>query len=47
MDYARILTGREQPLPVYKDVVTALENPLAFPDLLGWDLPFPTGKAKL
>lgn len=34
MDYARILTGRETPLPVYKDVITALESPLAFPDLL-------------
>ena len=34
MDYARILTGRENPLPVYKDVIAALENPLAFPDLL-------------
>src|SRR5512137_87619 len=34
MDYARILTGREKPLPVYKDVITALESPLAFPDLL-------------
>jgi hypothetical protein len=34
VDYARILTGREKPLPVYKDVVAALESPLAFPDLL-------------
>jgi hypothetical protein len=34
MDYARILTGRENPLPVYKDVIAALESPLAFPDLL-------------
>jgi hypothetical protein len=34
MDYARILAGREEPLPVYKEVIAALENPLAFPDLL-------------
>jgi hypothetical protein len=34
MDYARILNGRENPLPVYKDVIAALESPLAFPDLL-------------
>nr|WP_321351442.1 hypothetical protein [uncultured Methanoregula sp.] len=34
MDYLRILTGREQPLPIYKGVIAALENPLAFPDLL-------------
>jgi hypothetical protein len=34
MDYQRILTGKETPLPIYKGVVAALENPLAFPDLL-------------
>lgn len=34
MDYQRILTGREQPIPIYKGIVAALENPLAFPDLL-------------
>ena len=34
MDYARILTGREPPLPVYRDIVIALENPLTFPDLV-------------
>jgi len=34
MDYARILTGKEKPLPIYKGVIAALENPLAFPDLL-------------
>jgi len=34
MDYARILTGREKPFPVYKDVIAALESPQAFPDLL-------------
>jgi len=34
MDYERILTGKETPLPIYKGIVAALENPLAFPDLL-------------
>jgi len=34
MDYARILTGREKSLPVYEKVIAALENPLAFPDLV-------------
>lgn len=34
MDYLRILAGKEKPLPIYKGVVAALENPLAFPDLL-------------
>lgn len=34
MDYLRILTGKEQPLPIYKGVIVALENPLSFPDLL-------------
>lgn len=34
MDYERILTGRETSLPIYKGIVAALENPLAFPDLL-------------
>jgi len=34
MEYQRILAGREKPLPIYKAVVAALENPLAFPDLL-------------
>ena len=34
MDYARILTGREKSLPLYKDIIAALESPLAFPDLL-------------
>ncbi len=34
MDYQRILTGKEKPLPIYKGIVAALENPLAFPDLL-------------
>jgi hypothetical protein len=34
MDYQRILTGKEKPLPIYKGVVAALENPLVFSDLL-------------
>ena len=34
MDYLRILSGIDKPLPVYKEVVVALENPLSFPDLL-------------
>ena len=35
MDYLRILTGKEKPLPIYKGVVVCLENPLAFHDMLG------------
>ena len=34
MDYQRVLTGKEKPLPIYKGVVACLDNPLAFPDLL-------------
>jgi hypothetical protein len=34
MNYERILTGKEGSLPIYKGVIAALENPLAFPDLL-------------
>jgi hypothetical protein len=34
MDYLRILTGKEKPLPIYAVVVACLESPLAFPDLL-------------
>ena len=34
MDYQRILAGKEKSLPIYKGIVAALENPLAFPDLL-------------
>ncbi len=34
MDYQRVLTGKEKPLPIYKGVVACLENPQAFPDLL-------------
>ena len=34
MDYLRILTGKEKPLPIYKGVVVCLENPLSFHDML-------------
>ncbi|NMB78560.1 MAG: hypothetical protein GYA23_05640 [Methanomicrobiales archaeon] len=34
MNYERILAGKEKPLPIYKGVIAALENPLSFPDLL-------------
>ena len=34
MDYERVLTGREKPLPIYKGVIACLETPQAFPDLL-------------
>jgi hypothetical protein len=34
MDYLRILTGKETPLPIYRGVIACLENPLAFPDML-------------
>jgi hypothetical protein len=34
MDYVRILTGKELPLPIYSGVITCLENPRSFPDLL-------------
>jgi hypothetical protein len=34
MDYARVLAGKEKPLAIYKGVITCLENPKTFPDLL-------------
>ena len=34
MDYARVLAGKDKPLPIYKGVIACLENPQAFPDLL-------------
>ena len=34
MDYLRILTGTSGALPIYEKVVSCLENPRAFPDLL-------------
>jgi hypothetical protein len=34
MDYMRVLCGREKPLPIYKGVITCLENPIVFPDMV-------------
>ena len=34
MDYLRILSGKEKPLPIYSGVIACLENQLVFPDLL-------------
>jgi hypothetical protein len=34
MDYLRILTGTEKALPIYTGIITSLENPLVFPDLI-------------
>ncbi|MFZ0005988.1 hypothetical protein [Methanoregula sp.] len=34
MNYFRILTGTGTPLSIYDPVISCLENPLAFPDLL-------------
>jgi len=34
MDYLRVLTGKEEPLPIYTGIIACLENPLAFPDLI-------------
>ena len=34
MDYLRILTGKEKPIPIYAGVVVCLEKPLAFPDMI-------------
>jgi hypothetical protein len=34
MDYMRVLCGREKPLAIYKEVISCLENPLAFPDMV-------------
>lgn len=34
MDFARVMTGKEKPLPIYKGVIACLETPQAFPDLL-------------
>ena len=34
MNYLRILTGTGTQLPIYEPVITCLENPRAFPDLL-------------
>ncbi|MCX6687364.1 MAG: hypothetical protein NT112_03145 [Methanoregula sp.] len=34
MDYMRVLSGREKPLPIYKGVIACLENPKVFPDMV-------------
>jgi hypothetical protein len=34
MDYLRVLTGKEKPLPIYTGIISCLENPLVFPDLI-------------
>ena len=34
MDYLRILTGKEQPLPIYTGIIASLENPLFFSDMI-------------
>jgi len=34
MDYLRILIGKQEPLPLYKDVIACLVNQQEFPDLL-------------
>ncbi len=34
MDYLRVLTGNEKPLPIYMGIISCLENPLVFPDLI-------------
>ena len=34
MDYLRILTGKQEPLPLYKDVIACLVDQQEFPDLL-------------
>jgi hypothetical protein len=34
MDYLRVLTGKEKPLPIYTGIIASLENPLVFPDLI-------------
>lgn len=34
MDYLRVLTGKEQSLPIYTGIIACLENPLVFPDLI-------------
>jgi hypothetical protein len=34
VDYLRVLTGKEKPIPIYAGVVVCLEKPLAFPDMV-------------
>ncbi len=34
MDFMRVLCGKEKALPIYNGVITCLENPQTFPDIL-------------
>jgi hypothetical protein len=34
MDYLRVLTGTEKQLPIYTAIISCLDNPLVFPDLI-------------
>jgi len=34
MDFGKILAGKEEPLPIYRDIIACLENIEAFPYLL-------------
>ena len=34
MEYLRVLTGTEKPLPIYTGIISCLENPQVFPDLI-------------
>ena len=34
MDYLRVLTGTEKPIPIYTGIISCLEDPLVFPDLI-------------
>ena len=38
MDYLRVLTGTEKPLPIYTGIIACLENPLVFADLIEPDV---------
>jgi len=34
MNFLRVLTGTEKPLPIYTGIISCLENPQVFPDLI-------------
>jgi hypothetical protein len=34
MDFLRVLTGKEKPLPIYQLLISPLENPRVFPDMI-------------
>ena len=34
MNFLRVLTGTEKQLPIYTGIISCLENPLVFPDLI-------------